>query len=205
MEPSAEVRYSFTSGPVVEGGDGFDWPASPPGMLDDTPSSTFRTPDGVVIFHDIGNSLFFDASYLLPDDATSGNGIVDEALWGNPRRADDGIVEAVIIQFDPVAHHVEFDFSWAVGASVLYVAVSDEPGGEIVEVPLPNSFASGPVYPGTGCSGRLVFTPQLARDLYDVDISSIYQISVFVDDISTDSGTSAFAIDNMLVRRAPAG
>ncbi len=202
--PPISVHYGFSSNtPRTLAADAFAWPPSPPGMIDDFPSTSFTTPDGVTIFHDIGNNLFFDDAYLLPDQAAQGTGIEDDAMWGQPRptSAQQGIIEAVIIQFAAAVDSVGFDFNWAISGSaapaVVEVAVSEQiGGGEFVSLALPNSYDAGAVFGNSlGRSGRVGFTLASLADA-GINLSGIRMVTIFVDVISTQGSTSAFAVDN---------
>ncbi|MCA9250209.1 MAG: hypothetical protein R3E58_07920 [Phycisphaerae bacterium] len=208
--------YTFTSGLEQFGGDGFDWPNENSGLLvAEFPQASFETPDGISFQNGIGNNLFFDDNYLLPDDPVADNGIVGEALWGNPRDIFEGMeVPSVVIRFDPVVASVAFDFAWvnAVGAEtnpnkpddldpgILYIDArsgSPEDGAEpeLQEFTLDHTFLAGAVFQdSTGYSGRIELTAK--------STNGIGFVTIFLDTISNLGATSAFALDNFEVNSA---
>ena len=70
-----EVHYTFSSG---FNGDGFNWPASPTGLLD---GDDFYTPDDVDFYNYTGNNVFFDSQYQVIGNASNISG---DALWADP-------------------------------------------------------------------------------------------------------------------------
>ena len=71
--PAGAQTYTFTSGPS---GDGFNWPASPTGLIED---DDFSTPDSIIFINFTGSSVFFDSQYQV---AGNGSRINGDALWG---------------------------------------------------------------------------------------------------------------------------
>ena len=123
-------------------------------------------------------------------------------MWGQPRPINNPIIETVYMQFNADVDSVCFDFAWVVGGDVapntLDIVVSEVLGfGEIITVPLLNQFDGGQVFQNaTGSSGRVVFTVASLLADYELALSSIRHIGIFVDPISTQGSVGAFAVDN---------
>lgn len=214
--------YTFTSGPPSEGGDGVTWPSENSGLLvASEPQATFNTPDGVIFQNGIGNNLFFDDNYLLPDHDAVGNRLIGEALWGSPRPnfSYEGAIETVVIRIDPPAQTVSFDFIWVLASgptqnpnaeppadtSFVTLAVADaEPTEaaplETFEAPLGAAFAAGAVFQeSTG------YWDRIELNAADHDLSQgIGFLTIFVDKISSGGASNAFAIDNFSINGATA-
>ncbi len=194
------LSYTFKSG-ITE--DGFDWPAS---FVDDTPSSWYTNPDGVVFFHDIGNLLFIDSNTLLPDEVAVGNGIVDECLWGNPHPRYYPVAPVVYIILPAKADSVSFDYACVFGGEsppdTLSVSIGDAPGAGFVTFILPDSWNAGAPYQNSlGRSGRIAFSVESLAADHDHHISGIRYLGIFVDTLADEAGNSAFAIDNFTAVR----
>jgi hypothetical protein len=190
---AAEPSYTFTSGPT---GDGFNWPASPTGLLN---NGFFITPDDVEFSNFTGNNVFFDDNYQVAGNAPSFSG---EALWGNP---DDSSGE-LDISMDPGAQTVAFHFAWSVAGSptatptevFIYLEDSD---GRATEV----AWDLDTTFPGLGgFNGRtdlIHFDAAGLQDEYEnVDggpFVDIAYISIFVGDIVNGGPASEFGIDNL--------
>jgi hypothetical protein len=210
IEDLSPRSYTFTSGPELSGGDGFAWPSENSGLLvAEFPQASFATPHGVSFQNGIGNNLFFDDNYLLPDDAAANNGIVGEALWGNPRDIfDSDQSPTLVIRFNPAVARVAFDLAWVLASQsgsnpnlpddrdpsiVSIVAQSSAPegggSGEVEEYRLDHTFPAGAVFQGsTGYSGHIELTAKTT--------DGIGFITIFVDTISNLGASSTFAIDN---------
>ena len=210
--------YTFTSGSEQSGGDGFDWPSENSGLLvADFPQASFATPHGVSFQNGIGNNLFFDDNYLLPDDAIATNGIVGEALWGNPRDIfNDDQIESLVIRFNPRVASVSFDLAWVLASSSggnpntqsstdpskVQISTRSGPpadGDEAApeEFQLDHTFGAGAVFQdSTGYSGRIELTAK--------SVDGIGFVTIFFDDISDLGASSSFAIDNFSINEVAA-
>lgn len=188
---AGQVSYTFTSGPA---GDGFNWPASPTGLLD---GHTFFTPEDVEFYNNTGNNVFFDSQYQVAGNAPNISG---DALWGNPL----GSYVNVYLGFDP-PQTVGFDLAWSVGGfpgatpDFVEVYLEDSEGRATnVFVDLGTTFTGLGGF--DGYADRLHFD---AADLEDdffffdggpfIDIASVY---IYVSDLDTGGPASEFAIDN---------
>lgn len=201
------VTYTFSSGPT---GDGFDWPPSPPGLIDDTPSNTaFSTDESVRFLNDIGNPVYFNDTTLLPDEASVGNGIVDDCLWGNPRPINDPIVETFRVDLPTAVDSIAFDFAWALGGddvpATLELSISPTlggGGGELITVSLNESWNAGAPYQNAiGRSGRVAFSVATLASDHDVHLAGIRSLFFFLTPVSDEGNSGAFAIDNLTVAK----
>lgn len=192
---TAQVGYTFTSGPT---GDGFNWPASPTGLLD---GDSFTTPDGVEFQNYIGNNLFFDSQYQVVGNTP---GITDEAMWGNPDFESD-----VDIYLDGVdAQTVEFDFAWSVGGSPgatpdeTYIYLEDSEGRATeVFITLGVTFTGFGGF--DGYADHLTFdAADFVDDFFSNDggpFVDIGYIVIYMDSIATGGPPSEFGMDNFSV------
>ncbi len=215
-EVSPTVLYTFKSGVMLDGGDGFDWPSAGSGLLVSAfPGLNFETPDGISFQNDIGNNLFFDDNYLLPDDVVAGNGITGEAMWGSPKPIDNdvSVSEAVVIRISPPVARAAFDFAWVgsvdpgiVSLGVRSAVPADGDEAEIIEMPLNNTFPAGAVFQDvTGFSGRIDLDLESLKTVYGVSLTGgIGFITIFVDAISDEAASTVFAVDNFTTNDADA-
>ncbi|MCB9513346.1 MAG: hypothetical protein H6694_03435 [Candidatus Latescibacteria bacterium] len=203
------VTYTFTSGPKPDG-DGITWPPSPPGLIDDTPSNTsYSTDESVVFLNDIGNPVYFNDTTLLPDDASVGNGIVDDCLWGNPRPINFPIVETFRVDLPTQVDSIAFDFAWALGGATvtdsLELALSPSLGGGEAQgliVRLPDTWDAGAPYQNSlGRSGHVELSLEILANQYDVHLTGIRSIFVFLSPVSDEGTNGAFAIDNLTLAK----
>ncbi|NOX59811.1 MAG: hypothetical protein GXP29_13280 [Planctomycetes bacterium] len=195
LPANAQTSYTFTSGP---GGDGFNWPASPTGLLD---SSSFFTPDSVDFLNEIGNNLFFDSQYQVAGNAP---GISNDAMWGNPTSSGFGSLN--IDLFISGTQNISFDFAWSVGGAPgntptsFFVFVSDMEGRETeVEAFLDTTFTGLGGF--DGFAGRISLdTMDLQDDFFAFDggpFIDIVSVQIDINDIVPFGGpASEFAIDN---------
>ncbi|WP_148072384.1 hypothetical protein [Bythopirellula goksoeyrii] len=185
------VFYSFTSGP---GGDGFDWPASPTGLLD---GDYFYTPDGVEFDNYISNNLFFDDNYLVSGNSSDIDG---DAMWGNP---NSGTVDFYLSGLS--VQSVAFNFAQSVGGApfltddYIYIYIEDSEGRATDFVPsLNNSFTGLGGF--DGYSDLVQFDTSFLIDDYDsVDGGPLVDIDYFYIELYSLDNTSEpaeFAIDN---------
>jgi hypothetical protein len=199
------VNYTFTSGP---GGDGFNWPASPTGQID---NDYFGTPQGIYIYNGIGNNLFYDDNYQ-----TLGNGshISGEAMWGNPLdNGSGGYLEIDLSTFNPgVVTDVSFDFAWSqagvpAAPDSLVIYFQDSDGRTMID-----SFQLSQTFfglgGGTGYEDYLSFNINNLIDDGNVDGGNFIDIAymeIYVDDIFNGGNSSEFAIDNFATNSAGGG
>ncbi len=199
--PAIGQVYTFTSGPS---GDGFDWPASPPGLID---GEYVSTPDGVEIYNDTGNSLFFDQQYQV---VGNGSRISGDALWGNPLDIGSGFVPVIALDFSGLESEglqdLGFNFAWsqsgvsAVSDFVSFYAEDSEGRSTFGSWTLNDTFI------GFGGSTGYEDTVSLSASLFTDDENNvdggsfidIARIDIFLDEIVTVAGgpSSEFAIDN---------
>ncbi|GJM23600.1 MAG: hypothetical protein DHS20C16_00150 [Phycisphaerae bacterium] len=195
LPASAQTSYTFTSGPT---GDGFNWPASPTGLLDGT---SFATPENLHFHNDIGNNLFFDDQYQVAGNAS---GISSDAMWGNPTSSGSGGIDFDF--FFSGTQEIAFDFAWSAGGGPgntpdeLFIYVEDIEG-RAMEVfwSLSESF---PGFGGfDGFADRITLnTIDLFDDYFNVDggpFIDIVYVSIYVGDIDLGGPSSEFAIDNL--------
>ncbi|TWU29675.1 hypothetical protein [Bythopirellula polymerisocia] len=187
------VFYTFTSGPS---GDGFDWPASPQGLLPE--GDNFFTPDGVDFYNYTGNNLFFDSQYQV----SSNSGIIDgDAMWANPLVGSDFNDLDVFL---PDVSSVGFSFAQAVAGSptatpdFIDIYIEDSEGRYTFQTyGLDSSFTG---FGGVdGWAGNILLDIEDLIDDGDIDGNSFIDISYFyidLDSLATNGGTSEFAIDN---------
>ncbi len=206
MGPRRKFFYTFTSGPT---GDGFNWPASPTGLLD---GDFFFTTDGVDVFNSTGNNVFFDSAYQ-----TLGNGtLIDgDALWGNP--LDNGSGGFVAFDFSSMGPgavtEVSFDFAWSeagvpVAPEFLSIYFEDSDGrANFNGYQLSQTFTG--LGGGLGREESMQFdTAFLTDDFFNVDGGNFVDIAymeIYVDEIFFGGNNSEFAIDNFLVNGAGGG
>ncbi|WP_425397400.1 PEP-CTERM sorting domain-containing protein [Aeoliella sp.] len=131
---SGQVFYTFTSGPS---GDGFDWPASPTGLLPG--GFDFHTPDGVDFYNYTGNNLFFDNNYQVAGNSPDIDG---DAIWGNP---NSGSVDVNLSGLG--TQSVSFSFAQSMGSEpfqtddFIEIYVEDSEGRATYHyAPLSNTF-----------------------------------------------------------------
>lgn len=189
----AQVGYTFTSGAF---GDGFDWPASPTGLL---PSDFFTTLDGIDFYNEIGNNLFFDDNYQVAGNAP---GITGDAMWGNPLEVGGGYVDITVFGFS--AYKVVFNVAWSVAgppgttSDTIFIYLEDSDGRATEAI-----IALGDTFPGFG--GVEAYSGLIELDINDLvdefesvdggQFVDIFYISLDFTDIATLGGTSEFAID----------
>jgi len=197
ISPAAQaqdVYYEFSSGP-----DGFSWPTSPTGLTD---GNSFFTPDGIDIYNDTGNTVFFDQQYQ-----TLGNGslINGDALWGNPLDLGSGFVVFDLYNFTPGdITEVSFDFAWSEAGvtdapEFLSIYFEDSEGRANF-----NGYQVSQTFPGLGGGlGREEFmqfdTNFLVDDFDNIDGGNFVDIAymeIYVDEITFGGNSSEFAIDN---------
>ena len=194
----AQVGYTFTSGPF---GDGFDWPASPTGILD---GDYFLTPDGIEFDNYFGNNMFFDNNWQVIGNAS---GFADEALWGNPLDNSSGYLDLYFYDYsfdNGFPGRVSFNFAWSMAGppgttpDYVYIYVEDSEGRATEQYfDLTNTFTG---FGGVdGYSGPIVLD---AENLYDdfegVDdgpFLDIAYVSIEMYDIATLGASSEFGID----------
>ncbi len=193
-----QVSYTFTSGP---GGDGFSWPASPTGLIS---FDSFFTPDGIDIFNDTSNNLFFDNQYQV---LGNGNRISGDAMWGNP--LDQGFGNLVSIDFsntfDGGIQTLDFDFAWSEAG---VPAVSDFFSFQVSDSDGRSSSGGWTLSDTfTGFGGGIGYEDHVSLDaslFTDDDFNldggpfiDIAFIDIFVDEIAFGGNNSEFAIDNL--------
>ncbi len=196
---AAQPDYSFTSGNPF--GDGFQWPASPTGLLD---QDGFFTPDGIWFYNYIGNNLLFDSQYQVIGNAP---GFFDDAMWGNPLDDGYGTVDIDLYGYGP-PQIVAFDFAWSVAGSPFAtpdsvdVYLEDSEGRYTIESRYLNETFTG-LDGFDGYADRLTFDASSLIDNYEgvdggpfVDIAFMY---VYVDAIATGDSSSEFGIDNFAI------
>ena len=191
---TAQPNYTFTSGPT---GDGFNWPASPTGLLDDF---SFTTPDGVEFYNATGNNVFFDAQYQVVGNAP---GIAGDALWGNPLDLGYGALEFYLYGYGD-AQTVAFDLAWSVGGfpgatpTDAYVYLEDSEGRATeVTISLSNTFTGLGGF--DGYSDHVTFDATvLYDDFFSIDGGPFLDISYLSLDVGEIIGgqPSEFGIDN---------
>ncbi len=193
--PATAQIYTFTSGPT---GDGFNWPASPTGMLD---GDYFSTPDGVSLDNYTGNQIFFDSQYQVASNSPDIDG---DALWGNP---NGGALDFYLDGIGGV-QSISFNFANSIGGApfnsqdYLDVEVYDSEGrGTYYSETLDNVFTGLGGF--DGYSGTVYLDTSFLFDDYEnldggqfIDIDYIY-----IDLYSLDNTfePAEFAIDNFSV------
>ncbi|GMU24104.1 MAG: hypothetical protein AMXMBFR13_41810 [Phycisphaerae bacterium] len=195
----AQPSYTFTSGFQ---GDGFQWPASPTGLLD---GDGFFTPDGIGFYNYIGNNLFFDIQYQVVGNA---DGFDGDALWGNPTDMNYGSIDIDFYNYGPV-QTVGFHFAWSAPGfpeatpDAVEVYLEDSEGRSTYQ-----TWFLGSTFTGLGgFDGYSDYIYFEAYNLYDdygegepfVDIAWIY---INLNPIIDGGPSSEFGIDNFEVDRS---
>lgn len=194
--PAVGQVYTFTSGPA---GDGFDWPASPTGLVS---FESFFTPDGVDIFNDTSNTVFFDSQYQV---VGNGSRISGDALWGNPTDMGFGAAISFDLSGFESLQELDFDFAWseagvpAVSDFVSFYAEDSEGRSTFGGWSLSDTF--------TGFGGSTGYEDHIslsAGQFVDDDNNfdggpfiDITYFDIFLEDIVTSGPSSEFAIDNL--------
>ena len=194
--PAGAQIYSFTSGPS---GDGFNWPASPTGLLE---SDDFSTPDDIIFINFTGNSVFFDSQYQV---AGNGSRINGDALWGNP--VDTHGDPTMTLDFYDVGgvQDVAFDFAWSaagigeIGDIVTFAVYDSENRSTFYDWTLGSTFSG---FGGsTGYEDRIsLSTSFLIEDEGDGDpLANIEYVDIYLNEIVTGGPSSEFAIDDFVL------
>ncbi|MEM7576387.1 MAG: hypothetical protein AAF328_02830 [Planctomycetota bacterium] len=198
--PAWAQFYTFTSGPS---GDGFEWPASPQGLLSNSDTSNFEefsfsTPDGIDIQNYTGNNVFFDSQYQVAGNAS---GIDGEAVWGNPTPDDFSSLDFFTFGFESVA----FDYAHATAGgsapSSVDLTIQDSEGrATFLTFDLFDTYSGFGGF--NGYEGRIEFSrDELFDDTGEFEGNEEFaDIDLFFIDFSpieTFGGTSEFAIDNL--------
>jgi len=192
-----QIFYEFTSGP---GGDGFNWPASPTGLLE---GNSFDTPDGLYLYNDIGNNIFFDQQYQV---VGNGSRISGDALWGNPLDFGGGYFSLDFYNLNGGGvQEVDFDFAWSEAGvpavtDFLSFYVYDSDGRSAYGGwTLSDSFTG--FGGGTGYEDHISLDASMfIDDDQNVDGGAFIDISyidIFVDEITYGGNSSEFALDNL--------
>ena len=195
----AQVSYTFSSG---FNGDGFDWPASPTGLLS---ADAFYTPEGIEFINYTGNNVFFDSQYQVIGNAPGFSG---DALWGNPLDLGYGAIDISFYGYGPV-QRIAFDFAWSVAGSPwgtpdsVYVHFQDSEGHSTTLLYfLPDTFTG---FDG-GSAGHLAFSAvDLTDDYTGEPFVDIQWMSVDLWPVITDGPSSEYGIDNFVVDGHEAG
>ncbi|RMH13732.1 MAG: hypothetical protein D6698_13625 [Gammaproteobacteria bacterium] len=193
-----DAFYTFTSGPS---GDGFNWPASPTGLLNF--DSTFPFDDfggNNRIDNFTGNTVFFDAQYQAAGNSSL---ITNEAMWGNPTDISFSSIDLDFgDDFFTMVNTVAFDIS---------LAMAGEDAPDFIEIdffddtenfatqtfPLTEIFNAGPAFGGfNGYAGHIHVN---AADLigFGGPLAGISGMYINLTNIAAPGGTSEFAIDNL--------
>ena len=190
-----QIFYEFSSGP-----DGVSWPASPTGLLD---SDAFFTPDGLDIYNETGNNLFFDQQYQV---VGNGSRISGDAMWGNPLDFGGGYLGLDFYNINGGGvQQVDFDFAWSeAGVPAVYdfleFYVYDSDGrSSFGGWSLSDTF--------TGFGGSTGYEDHISLDAsmftddeFNLDGGAFIDISyleIFVYEITFGGNSSEFAIDNL--------
>jgi MYXO-CTERM domain-containing protein len=191
--------YTFTSGTF---GDGFNWPASPTGILD---GDTFITPDeSINIENFTGNNTFFDSQYQAAGNSSAISG---DAWWGNPdTNTFPQVGVSFINSFNGTADTISFDFSWAIAGqdadTFVDIDFDDGQGNFTIEsYSLFDIFNAGGAFGGfNGASGTIDIDVQ---DLFDEvtgdPLQGIESMMIDLSNIAGFGATGEFAIDNLQI------
>ncbi len=199
------IFYEFTSGPT---GDGFSWPASPTGLLD---ADSFFTPDGVDVYNETGNSVFFDQQYQVVGNGTRING---DALWGNPTDLGAGYIGFDFTGLTGTGvQQIDFDFAWseagvpAVTDSIEVYLYDSDGRSSFDFLSLNDTFVG--LGGSTGYEDHITLdASNYTDDDFNVDggpFLDISYIEIYISEITFGGNNSEFAIDNLATDGAGGG
>ncbi|MEM8943813.1 MAG: PEP-CTERM sorting domain-containing protein [Planctomycetota bacterium] len=192
--PAYSQFYTFTSG---FNGDGFDWPASPTGLLN---GDFFFTPDGFSFDNFTENSVFFDDNYLVASNSIDIDG---DALWGNP---NSGTLDVYLDELG--TQSVQFGYAQSIGgapdqtSTFLDIYVEDTDGrATVYSAFLGNSYTGLGGFDGYSDVVQLDAS-SLVDDFGSVDGGSFVDIAYFsleIFDLDNTLAPAEFAIDNFSI------